>query len=400
MTKKEKYIELLLRRCLNFNNSKSLFICVDSENTEFADEIAEEARKMGITDIAFEVNDQNVVHDVLRNISIEEIEKHPLFDRSVWNVYAEKNASFLRLDTEMPGIMDDIEAEKIAKSEAVIRSTKWLFKEKQLKYEIPWTIAVLPSKSWSKQIFPDDENAYDKLFELIYDACMINTEDPIASWNKTLKKSFERVEKLMALKIKSLHYTNSIGTDLTVYLSESTIWKDANKEGMIVNMPSYEIFTSPDFRKTEGIVYSSRPLVYNGKIIDEFYIKFKDGKAVEYDAKVGCDLLGSILTSDEQSGYLGEAALVNYDSPISNTGKVFYTTLFDENASCHLALGNGFPNTIKDGNKLSKEKLMECGINQSKIHVDFMIGTKDLNIVAQTFDGKNIQIFKDGNFCI
>lgn len=400
MTKREKYIKLLLERCLNFKKSKSLFIGFNVENTEFVDELVETAKKMGITDITFDICNSQLVHDVLKNISIDEIETHPLFDKSIWDVYAAKNASFLFLETEMPGLMDDIESEKIAKSQAVKRNSRKLYTEKQLKYEIPWCIAALPSESWANKLFPNDENAYDKLCDLIYDACMINTDNPIDSWGETLKKSFERVSKLNDLKINFLHYTNSLGTDLKVYLHEDTTWKDANKDDMIVNMPTYEIFTSPDFRKTEGIVYGSRPLVYNGKLIDKFYIRFENGKAVEYGAEVGKDLLGAIITSDEQSSYLGEVALINYDSPISNTGIVFYTTLLDENASCHLALGGGFPNTIPNGNNLSEKKLIECGINQAKIHVDFMIGTEDLSITANTFDGKCVEIFKDGNFCI
>jgi aminopeptidase len=204
----------------------------------------------------------------------------------------------------------------------------------------------------------------------------------------------------MDLKIKSLHYTNSLGTDLTVYFSENTIWKNADKGDIIVNMPSYEIFTSPDFRKTEGIVYSAKPLVRNDKLVDKFWLKFKKGKVVDYDAEIGKDLLDAILNTDKYSSYLGEAALISYDSPISNTGVIFYTTLFDENASCHLALGNGFSNTIKDGNKLSKKKLISRGINQSEIHVDFMIGTEDLNITAETYNGEIVDIFKNGNFCI
>ena len=400
MTKKEKYIRLLLERCLYFKKSKSLFISFNVENTDFVKNVVELAQEMGVTDIAFDACNLQIEHDVLKSISIDQIEKHPLFDKSIWDEYAKKDASFLILVTEMPGIMEDIESEKIAKADYVSRNTRPIYKKKQLRYEIPWCIAALPSKSWANQLFPNDENAYDKLFEYIYDACMVNIDNPIESWNETLKKSAKRVTKLMELKIKSLHYTNSLGTDLTVYLRDNTIWKDANKGEMIANMPSYEIFTSPDFRKTEGIVYGSRPLVYNGKVIDEFYIRFESGKAVEYYAKIGKDLLGAILSSDKQSAYLGEAALINYDSPISNTGIVFYTTLFDENASCHLALGGGFSNTIENGNNLSEEELLACGINQSKIHVDFMIGTKDLNIMAETFDGKTVQIFKDGNFCI
>ena len=171
---------------------------------------------------------------------------------------------------------------------------------------------------------------------------------------------------------------------------------DDIKDNMLVNMPSYEVFTTPDYRYTEGIVYSSKPLLYGGGIVDDFYIKFENGKVVDYDAKVGKDILKGIIESDDNSCYLGECALVDFNSPISNTGKVFKTTLFDENASCHLALGDGFNLTIPNGINMSRDELLERGINQSNNHVDFMIGTEDLVIEAITPDG-TIKIF-DGNF--
>ena len=199
-----------------------------------------------------------------------------------------------------------------------------------------------------------------------------------------------------------MHYKNNWGTDLTVELPSDVIWNSAAGEedsNMLVNMPSYEIFTSPNYKKTSGIVYSAKPLIYGGGKIDEFYIEFKEGKVINYDAKQGKEILRQIIESDENSCYLGEVALVNNNSPISNTNLVFGTTLFDENASCHLALGDGFPDSLKEGLTMTKEELLRKGINQSKNHVDFMIGTKDLEIEAETKDGV-VQIFKDGNFVI
>ena len=199
-----------------------------------------------------------------------------------------------------------------------------------------------------------------------------------------------------------MHYKNNLGTDLTVELPSDVIWNSAAGEedsNMLVNMPSYEIFTSPNYKKTSGIVYSAKPLIYGGGKIDEFYIEFKEGKVINYDAKQGKEILRQIIESDENSCYLGEVALVNNNSPISNTNLVFGTTLFDENASCHLALGDGFPDSLKEGLTMTKEELLRKGINQSKNHVDFMIGTKDLEIEAETKDGV-VQIFKDGNFVI
>lgn len=226
---------------------------------------------------------------------------------------------------------------------------------------------------------------------------MINENDPIENWNKHLESNKFMLEKLNISKIKLLHYRNKLGTDLTLELLGDSIWCDVSQNGL-VNMPSYEIFTSPDYRKTNGIVYSSRPLIYNGGVIDDFWLKFKDGKVIQCGAKKGEEILKNIIDSDSNSCYLGECALVENSSPISETNLIFGVTLLDENASCHLALGKGFPICIKSNKNLSESELLEKGINVSKVHVDFMIGTPDLEVEAETFDGRKIKILENGNF--
>lgn len=395
-----KYIELLLKKCLNFKKSKSLFISYNKVNKDFVEKVIMYAKKLGVEDIGIDEEDNEVKHQKLKEETNEEIEKDPYFDKNKWNKYAKKDANFLILDTEFPGLYDDIEPEKIAKAGYINRETRKLFREKEITYQIPWCIAALPNEMWAANIFKNNKNAYEKLFKVICQMCMVDEKDPIKSWDNYLKKTDENTKKLNDLKIKSLTYKNNIGTNLKIYIPEDAIWTSAAEdEDMFVNMPSYEIFSSPDYKKTEGIVYSSRPLVYNGGEIDEFYLKFKNGKVIDFDAKKGKDILKGIIESDANSCYLGEVALVNYDSPISNTGLVFGTTLFDENASCHLALGDGFSDCIKDGIKKTKDELLALGINQSTTHVDFMIGTKDLNIEAETSEGKKL-IFKNGNFII
>lgn len=393
---KRKYIELLLKKCLNFDKSKSLFIDYERINKDFVDELVLYAKGMGITDIYLNECDIEKRRDILNSISIEEIDNHPYFDNSIWDEYAKKDASFLILATEIPGVMDSVDSEKIARAGYIERKTKPLYKKKQLDYVIPWCIAALPNEYWAKDIFKED-NTLDRFWEVLGKICMLDTNDPILSWNKHIQEKNERCKKLNDLKIKLLHYKNSLGTDLTLELPYNSCFNGSAKNG-IVNMPGYEIFNSPDYRKTNGIVYSSRPLVYNGALIDEFWIRFKDGKAIDCGAQVGEDVLKNIINSDSNSCYLGECALVENDSPISNTNLVFGTTLIDENASCHLALGAGFKKCIVDGIFLSDEELLELGINVSTIHVDFMIGTPDLEITATTYDNQKVKIFENGNF--
>ena len=229
------------------------------------------------------------------------------------------------------------------------------------------------------------------------DMCMINN-DSRHSWLEYIDLTAQRITKLNDLEIESLHYYNSLGTDLTLKMPINSLWVGVNYEKeMLVNMPSYEIFSSPYKYGTEGIVYSSKPLIYNGREITDFWLKFKDGKVIDFDAKKGKDILKGIIESDKNAIYLGEVSLVNYDSPISKTNLVYKTTLFDENAACHLALGASFPECIKNGEEMSKEALENIGLNYADNHVDFMVGTKDLTIEATTKKGK-ILLFKDGNF--
>ena len=294
--------------------------------------------------------------------------------------------------------MDDIEPEKIAIMTKQSRESRPIYRKMVEHCELPWCIAAYPGKRWAKEIFPNSQNSYQELKEAIYKICMIDKNDPINCWELQLEKMSLTIKYLNSLALTKLNYQNSLGTDLTIHLPESYSFESAKDGKVIVNMPSYEVFTSPIYNKTEGIVYSSKPLCYSGAIINEFWLRFEKGRVVDYGAKTGEKILKEIIEADKNSCYLGECALVENNSPISNLGLIFGTTLIDENASCHLALGSGFPECIKNGIKMSDEQLLAHGINVSKSHVDFMIGTPDLTIVGTTKDNKKIPIFVNGNF--
>lgn len=399
----EKYIELILKKCLNFDDSKSLMInCDFKEHIPFALRVKEKANEMGIFDVCINVNDLDEIHDYLKNTSVEDIKLNPLIDRTNWNTYALKGGSLLFLTSTVPGLMNDIGEDKIAKWVSERGKTTPYYRKNVSKYTFPWTIVALPNERWAKTVFKDDDEAYQKLFYMIMKMCMVDRDDPIAAWDEYIETNNKYKEKLNNLNIRKMHYTNSLGTDLYIELPDKNIWMNLDKQNdlgrsLIVNMPSYEIFTSPDYRKTNGIVYASKPLYYNDVCINDFYIEFKDGKAVSCYAKEGQKTLERIITSEEQAAYLGEVALVSYASPISNTGLVFNKTLFDENASCHLALGRGFVKSIYNSKNLSEEELIAKGLNICATHVDFMMGTSDLQIEAETNQGKKL-IFKKGNF--
>lgn len=396
-----KYIRLLLTRCLNFKTSKSLLIhCNLKEHLEFASKVKQVAQEMGITDICIHLNDLDEIHDYLKNTDLENIELNPIIDKSAWDDYAQKEASILFLDSNVPGLMKDIEPAKIDRMYELVAPTIAFYRMMVGKDAFPWCIAALPNERWAKSVFGDTNDAYQKLYLYIFKMCMVDTIDPLLAWEEFINNNNQLKDRLNQLEIKKMRYRNSLGTDLTVGFSGKNNWLNLDKVSgnggkIIVNMPSYEIFTTPDCRLTEGVVYSSRPLIYSGTIIDEFYLEFHKGKVINCDAKVGVDMLRQLVFKTKNANLLGEVALVPYDSPISNTGLVFNNTLFDENASCHLALGNGYAKCFPKF--ISKEELENLGVNSSIVHVDFMIGTSDLEIEAETSYGRRL-IFKDGNF--
>lgn len=399
MTMKEKYADLLLKRCLQVAKANALFISYNKLVKEFVDIVVKKAKEIGITDIYLEENDFYYIHDFLMNASKEEIKKSDLFNSAIWDEYVKKNGAFLMLESEIPKLMDDIPSEKIALSSLLKRTTKPLYKKYQLENKIPWCIAAVPNLFWAKELFGDKPSSLDDFWQVMAKICKLDQNNPESAWDEYLKEQAKTVETLNKLKVSKLYYSNSLGTKLEVGLLDGCLWQSACSNKWLVNMPSYEIFTTPNYHTTEGIVYSSRPLIYNGKSIEDFCLEFKNGKVVKWKAKEGADTLEEIIKSDKYSAYLGEVALVNYDSPISKTEITFMTTLIDENASCHIALGSGFLECILNGFEFSEKELDEKGINLSKNHVDFMIGTKDLKIEADTIDG-HITIMENGNLII
>lgn len=398
----DKYIELLVKRCTTLEVVPILFINYDKEIKPFVDRLVEFVKKMGVTDIYLDEEDPDYLHDLLLKLRFEEMINHAYFNKRIWDSYAKKGASFLIFETEYPHLMDDVPSSKVAVAHMLFKRSRPLFRRMQMMCSLSWCIASYPNIRWAKEIFPRDEDSYERLKSCIYQICMVDRDNPIKAWDDLVIRNEKIVEKLNSYQFVKLRYKNNLGTDLVIYLLDGYLYetgKDFVKgKSMLVNMPTYEVFTSPDYRKTEGIVYSSMPLNYGGEIVNEFFLKFHEGRVVEFGAKEGEETLKRILEGEERMDYLGEAALVETGSLIDRLGLVFGTTLIDENASCHLALGAGFPECLQRGMEMSDEELLNCGVNISKNHVDFMIGTSDLSIVGTTRDGREIPIFIDGKF--
>ncbi len=279
------------------------------------------------------------------------------------------------------------------------------FNRLQMQNGFPWCIASVPIPSWARRVFPQvpEEQAVEQLgTRSSARSASAETAPAWRSGKRHLETLSRRVEKLNACVSVSLHYTNSLGTDLTVELPEGHIWEagdDVTLSGreFVANMPTEELFTSPLRTGINGVVYASMPLVESGNIIDKFRFVVKDGKIVEARAETGEEFLKAAISVDEGASYFGEVALVPYDSPISNQKILFYNTLFDENAACHIAFGEAYP-CLEGGQRMTKEELKARGLNDSITHVDFMVGTADLSIVGTTQDGQQVPVFVDGNF--
>ena len=273
----------------------------------------------------------------------------------------------------------------------------------ECKYQ--WCIAAVPGKAWAKKVFPElmVNKAVETLWDYILKASRADGADPVREWERHNDALAARCDYLNRLGLVSLEYRSSNGTDFKVGLIPDSVFMGGGEETtggryFNPNIPSEEIFISPKAGEAEGIVYSTKPLSYQGELIENFSVRFEGGRAVEVKAEKNQHLLEKMIAMDEGAAKLGECALIAYDSPINNQGILYYNTLFDENASCHLALGRGFDNTLKGFEDMTKEEIHAKGINDSMIHVDFMIGAKDLEIVGVTKNGERVPIFKDGNW--
>lgn len=319
----------------------------------------------------------------------------------------ENGAAMLSITSPKPGIMAGVDPTRMQIASRLIAPKMAFFRKYTMENEGQWCVVACPNDVWAKKIFPDLETseAVEKLWEAILYASHVSMDnDPVEDWKKLNAELTKRNEILNDYNFESLHFKNSLGTDLTIGLVENHIWAgggELSKKGVYFNpnIPTEENFCMPHNKKINGVVVATKPLNYGGKLIEDFSLTFKDGKVVDFDAKKEKDALKSLIEFDKGSSSLGEVALISHDSPISNMNILFYNTLFDENASCHLALGASYTTTnLKDAEKYSEEELDALGSNQSHTHVDFMFGSSDMEVTGLTHDGKVIQIFKNGNF--
>ena len=317
-----------------------------------------------------------------------------------------EGGAFLSLVGTDPDLLKGVDSEKVSLATKTNNQMMMPFRKLIMASVVSWCVAAVPSPSWAKKVYPElsETDAVEKLWDSIFKMARVDNEDPIAAWDEHVSRLNSYTEKLNAYHFKTLHF-QSAKTDLMIDLAPEHIWisaeeKNAKGTTFIANMPTEEVFTAPRRNGVNGHVGNTMPFNYSGTLIDDFMLTFEDGKIVSMTAKVGEEVFEKVLNTDEGSRYLGEVALVPYDSPISNTKTIYYNTLFDENASCHLAFGAAYPTNVKDGDKMDQEGLKNAELNTSMVHEDFMIGSADMNIDGITSDGERIAVFRNGNWAL
>lgn len=400
----QKYAKLIARKGINVKKGQEVIVSASLDQPEFVKMVVEECYRAGASKVTVEWSFQPITKLHYRYRSLKTLSTFEKWEIEKLEHKCETLPATIFIESDDPDGLKGIDQTKVSKaSQAKYPIIKPYHDKMDNKYQ--WCIAAVPGEAWAKKVFPGERTskAVEKLWNAILYTSRADGDDPVKAWEEHNADLKTRFEYLNSLGIESLHYTASNATDFTVGLIPDALFMGGSEltldgREFNPNIPSEEVFTSPMKGKAEGVVHATRPLSYRGELIENFSVRFENGKAVEVHAEKGEDLLKQMISMDENAAYLGECALVPFDSPIRNSEITFYNTLFDENACCHLAFGRGFENCIKDFDKYTLEECRQKGINDSLIHVDFMIGSEDLNITAHTRDGKDVAIFKDGNW--
>ncbi len=399
----ENYAKLVIDVGINTKKDDTVLISCPIERADFARLLVQKAYEAGASEVVVDWRDDQLTLLRFKHSPVEVMEDIPQYLYDKMEYYYLKGAKMISVHADNPELLSQIDPDKIQR---VSMASSLKFKP-LMKYTMndinSWCVVSVPTEDWAKQVFPESKTPVDDLWDIIFKVTRLDRDDYIEAWKSHLSLLSNKAQWLNNMNFKYLVYKAENGTDLKIELPEGHIWMAASSanakgEDFVPNMPTEEVFTLPKRDGVNGKVYSSKPLAYNGNVIDNFYLEFKDGRVVDFDAEKGKEALSSIFEQDERARYLGEVALVPYDSPISNSNVLFFNTLFDENASCHLAFGKAYPTTIEGGTDMTDEELLQRGVNDSFIHEDFMVGTRDLSILGIGHDGKETPVFVNGNW--
>lgn len=399
----KKYAHTLLKYGVNLQEDQTLVISVDVENKDFAVIVTEEAYRLGAKEVVLNWRCSPIARQRLLHANESVLEKPANWIPEFYKQYIDDKAAFLSLISANPKALEGIPTDRISLQSRNLNKVLSFYHTAIMNSSVTWCVASVPTVLWANLLGYEgsDEEKINQLWATLLKLCRIEGVEPKDTYRHHMAKLRHRCEALNKLDLKSLRYTCENGTDLLLELPEGHIWlggEESSKDGTIfnANIPTEEVFSAPQYNGVNGVVHSTKPLIYHGNTISDFSFTFKEGKIVEYTAKEGYEVLKELVETDEGSHYLGEVALVDHFSPISQSNQIFYETLFDENASCHLAIGASYPTCLKNSDGLSEEELKERGLNHSLTHVDFMIGHERMNIKGYTRDGQAVDIMING----
>ena len=398
-----KYARTLLQYGVNLQQDQTLVVSVDVENKDFAVIVTEEAYELGAKEVVLNWRCSPIARQRLLHANESVLEKPANWIPEFYKQYIDEKAAFLSLISANPKALEGIPTDRISLQSRNLNKVLSFYHTAIMNSSVTWCVASVPTVLWADLLGYEgtNEEKINQLWETLLKLCRIEGVEPKDTYRHHMAKLRHRCEALNKLDLKALRYTCENGTDLLLELPEGHIWlggEESSKDGTIfnANIPTEEVFSAPQYNGVNGIVYSTKPLIYHGNTISDFSFTFKEGKIVEYTAKEGYEVLKELVETDEGSHYLGEVALVDHFSPISQSNQIFFETLFDENASCHLAIGASYPTCLKDSDGLSDEELKKRGLNHALTHVDFMIGHERMNIKGYTRDGQEVDIMIDG----
>lgn len=402
--KLNKYAALAVEIGVNIQPGQNLFIAASIDSVELVRLITKKAYEIGAKQVFVDFADDEITRLRYDLAPKESFDFFPSWKVQEKEQLAEDGAAFMSIMSASPDLLKGVDTSKIAAFQKAAGTALHKYRQYTQSDKVSWTVIASPSKAWASKVFPElpVEEQVPALWEAIFQAVRADVENPVHAWKEHDTLLHTKVDYLNDKNYKKLHYT-APGTDLTIELPEGHLWCGAssvNEKGhdFMANMPTEEVFTVPLKTGVNGYVASSKPLSYGGNIIDNFTVTFENGRIVKVEAEEGQNVLEDLVATDEGSHYLGEVALVPHDSPISNSNLLFYNTLFDENASNHLAIGSAYAFCLKGGKKMSQEELAENGLNQSITHVDFMIGSENMDIDGIKADGTTEPIFRNGNW--
>lgn len=401
----KKYARLIAETGVNVQDNHTVVLQISVDQAPLARLITEEAYRLGAAEVIVQWSDETIQREFLAHAATDRIENVPQYKIDQTDDWIAKGASRISVVSSNPDALAGVDAQRVAAFQATNGKALVNLRKATQANKVSWTVVAAASEGWAAKVFPElatSEEQVDALWNEIFKTTRIYEENPVIAWDIHDKKLQEKAAELNEQQFTALHYT-APGTDLTIGLPKNHLWEGAGSynargEEFMANMPTEEVFTAPDSRRVDGYVSSTKPLSYAGTIISGMKFTFKDGKVVDFSAEQGEEALKNLLAIDEGAKHLGEVALIPDPSPISQSGLIFYNTLFDENASNHLAFGSAYAFNLQGGTEMSEEELAAAGLNRSQTHVDFMVGSDKMNIDGIKEDGTIVPVFRNGDW--